>query len=79
MTEENPIHESDRPVVKPPSLIPGVTLLGLAAVLIVVVLIKPDMPQGLKVAIVVVALLLVLALLAYAFRLFLSIQRGGRK
>lgn len=64
---------------KPPSLVPGVTLLGLAAILMIVVLVKPDMPSWLKTTIAILAILVVLVLLAYAFRLFLSIQRGGRR
>ena len=60
---------------KLPSLVPGVVLLGLAAVLIVVVLVKPDMPPWLKVTIAIVALLVVLALLIYAFRVFRGVTR----
>ena len=62
-----------------PSVIPGMALLGLAAVLIVIVLVNPDMSSGLKVTIAVLAILVVLALLGFAFKLFLSSQRGGRR
>jgi len=59
--------------------VPGIALLGLAAVLMVVVLIKPDMPGWLRTTIAIAAIVVVLVLLAYAFRLFLSIQKGGRR
>ena len=63
----------------PPSLIPGVVLLGVAAILIVVVLVKPDMPQWLKVTIAIAAVLVVVALLIYAFRVFRGVsRRAGR-
>jgi len=64
---------------RPPSLVPGVVLLGVAAVLIVVVLVKPDMPQWLKVTIAIAAVLVVFALLVYAFRVFRGVsRRSGR-
>ena len=62
-----------------PSVIPGMVLLGVAAVLIVIVLVNPEMSSGLKVTIAVLAILVVLALLGFAFKLFLSSQRGGRR
>jgi hypothetical protein len=56
-----------------------VVLLGVAAVLIVVVLVKPDMPQWLKVTIAIAAVLVVVALLIYAFRVFRGVsRRAGR-
>ena len=62
-----------------PSLVPGLTLLGLAAVLIVVVLINPDMPGWLRTVIAIVAVLLVVALLIFAFRLFRVTSGRGRR
>lgn len=63
---------------KPPSLVPGVVLLGLAAVLIVVVLIKPPMPDWLNTTIAVLAIATVVALLGYAFWVFRATTRRGR-
>ena len=60
-----------------PSLVPGVVLLGIAAVLIIVVLVKPTMPVWLKATIAIVAVLVVLALLVYAYRVFRGATRGG--
>jgi hypothetical protein len=62
---------------KQPSVVAGMTLLGLAGVLMVVVLINPPMPGWLRVVIVIAALLTVAALLAYALLLFRSTKRGG--
>ncbi len=62
-----------------PSVVPASVLLGLAAVLIVVVLIKPNMPSWLKLTIVLVALLVVVALLVYAVILFRETTRRGRR
>ena len=62
---------------KQPSVVPASVLLGLAAVLIVVVLIKPNMPSWLKLTIVLVALLVVIALLVYAVILFRETTRRG--
>jgi hypothetical protein len=64
---------------KQPSAVPAAILLGLAAVLIVVVLIKPSMPQGLKLAIAGLAILVVIALLIYAAILFRDNARRGRR
>ncbi|NNG37469.1 hypothetical protein [Nakamurella aerolata] len=61
-----------------PSLVPGTVLLGIAAVLIVLVLVKPDMPGWLRVTIAVVAVLVVIALLVIAFRVFRGVSRRGR-
>ena len=63
--------------VKPPSLVPGVVLLILAGVLIVITLIKPDLPQWLTITIAVAAILVVIALLIYAFRVFRDVTRPG--
>ena len=60
-----------------PSLAPGVVLLVLAAVLIVVTLIKPDLPRWLTVSVAVAAVLVVIALLIYAFRVFRDVTRPG--
>lgn len=60
-----------------PSLVPGVVLLVLAAVLIVVVLVKPDMPSWLRTIIAVLAIVVVLALLVYAFVVFRGSTRRG--
>jgi hypothetical protein len=62
---------------KQPSLVAGMTMLGLAGVLMVVVLINPPMPDWLRVVIVVVALVTVGALLVYAMLLFRTTKRGG--
>jgi uncharacterized membrane protein len=64
---------------KPPSAVPAAILLGLAAVLIVVVLIKPSMPQWLKISIALLAVLVVIALLIYAAKLFRDNARRGRR
>lgn len=64
-------------VVKPPSLVPGVVLLILAGVLIVITLIKPDLPTWLNITIAVTAIIVVIALLIYAFRVFRDVTRPG--
>lgn len=64
---------------KQPSVVPAAVLLGLAAVLIVVVLINPAMSQGLKVTIASLAILVVIALLIYAAILFRDNARRGRR
>ncbi len=70
----------DRPGdAKPPSVVPAAILLGLAAVLIVVVLIKPAMPGWLKATIAILALLVVVALLIYAAMLFRDNVRRTRR
>lgn len=74
MTTDRP----SAPAPRGPSLVPGTVLLGLAAVLIVVVLIKPDMPGWLRTTIAILAVLVVLTLLVIAFRVFRSTTRGGR-
>ncbi|HEY7816268.1 MAG TPA: hypothetical protein VIC62_23680 [Nakamurella sp.] len=62
---------------KPPSLVPGVVLLILAGVLIVITLIKPDLPPWLNITIAVAAIVVVIALLIYAFRVFRDVTRPG--
>ncbi|MTD13634.1 hypothetical protein GIS00_06715 [Nakamurella sp. YIM 132087] len=62
-----------------PSVVPGVVLLGGAAVLIIVVLINPDMPGWLRTTIAIVAVVMVLLLLVFAVRLFRITARGGRR
>lgn len=60
-----------------PSLVPGLVLLIVAAVLIVVVLIRPAMPGWLRAVIAIAAVCVVLALLVYAFWVFRSTTRRG--
>jgi hypothetical protein len=52
-----------------------------AAALIVVTLIKPDLPRWLTVCIAVAAVLVVIALLIYAFRVFRDVttRPGGSR
>ena len=64
---------------RPPSVIPGMVLLGLAAVLIVVVLVNPEMESWLRITIAILAVVTVLGLLAFAFKLFRNTMTGGRK
>ena len=64
---------------KPPSAVPGIVLLGVTAAMIVIVLIKPDMPSWLRVTVSVISVVLVIVLLGYAFRLFRSATRGPRR
>lgn len=67
---------TDRP--KQPSLAVGMTLLVLAGVLIVVVLIQPEMAPWLKISIAVLAVLTVIALIAFSFLLVRSTKPAGR-
>jgi len=74
----------ERPEPRQPSLVPGVVMLGLAAVLIVVVLLKPAMPSWVRTTIALLAVVVVMVLLGYAFVVFRSTSgrgsgRGGRK
>ncbi len=62
---------------KPPSLVPGVVLLIVAGVLIVITLIKPDLPRWLTICIAVAAIVVVVLLLIYAFRVFRDVTRPG--
>ena len=62
-----------------PSIVPASILLGLAAVLIVVVLIKPTMPEWLKITIALLAVVVVIALLIYAAVLFRTTAKRGRR
>ena len=54
-------------------------LLVLAGVLIVVVLVKPDMPDWLRTTIAILAVVVVIGLLAYAFVVFRETTRGGSR
>ena len=71
--------ERSEPPARPPSLIPGVLLLVLAGALIVITLIKPDLPRWLTVTIAVLAVVVVIALLIYAFKVFRDVTRGGSR
>jgi membrane protein implicated in regulation of membrane protease activity len=75
----DPVPEKDAadPAVKPPSLVPGVVLLVLAGALIVITLIKPDLPHWLTITIAVAAIVVVILLLIYAFRVFRDVTRPG--
>ncbi len=73
----SPSDETDHKPPKPTSLVPGVVLLILAGVLIVITLIKPDLPRWLTVTIAVAAIVVVIALLIYAFRVFRDVTRPG--
>ena len=72
-----PDDDPDQKPAKPASLVPGVVLLILAGVLIVITLIEPDLPQWLTVTIAVAAILVVILLLIYAFRVFRDVTRPG--
>jgi hypothetical protein len=72
-----PVGPAEPTGAKPPSAVPAAILLGLAAVLIVVVLIKPAMPQWLRTSIAILAVLVVIALLVYAAKLFRDNARRG--
>jgi hypothetical protein len=67
----------NREPAKPPSLVPGVVLLVLAAALIVVTLLKPDFPRWLTVTIAALAVIVVIALLIYAFKVFRDVTKPG--
>ena len=83
MTAPPPETPSEKPPETPrskqPSLVPGAVLLVLAGVLIVVVLVKPDMPDWLRTSIAVLAVVVVIGLLAYAFVVFRETTRGGSR
>ena len=72
-----PEPEPRLPVAKEPSLVPGLVLLVLAAVLIVIVLIKPSMPGWLNTTIAILAVAVVVALLGYAAVVFRQTTRRG--
>jgi len=72
-----PDDDPDQKPAKPASLVPGVVLLILAGVLIVITLIKPDLPNWLTVTIAVAAIAVVILLLIYAFRVFRDVTRPG--
>lgn len=65
--------------VKPPSLVPGVVLLAVAAALIIVVLVNPPLPSWGKPAVATVAIAVVVALLGYAVYVFYATTKRGRK
>jgi len=69
----------ETPRSKQPSLVPGAVLLVLAGVLIVIVLVKPDMPDWLRTTIAILAVVVVIGLLAYAFVVFRETTRGGSR
>lgn len=71
--------KSDLHSPKPPSLVPGVVLLALAAVLIVVVLVNPPMPSWGRSVVASVAVGVVIALLGYAAYVFHATTKRGRK
>jgi len=75
------VPKSDSQSPKPPSLVPGVVLLALAAVLIVVVLVgNPDtMPPALRTGIAIGAVVVIVALLGYAGYVFYATTKRGRK
>ena len=79
MTSSNTPAEPAGPAepAKPPSLVPGIVLLVLAGALIVITLIKPDLPRWLTVSIAVAAILVVVLLLIYAFRVFRDVTKPG--
>ena len=79
MTSPNTPAEPTGPAepAKPPSLVPGVVLLVLAAALIVVTLLKPDFPRWLTVTIAALAVIVVIALLIYAFKVFRDVTKPG--
>ena len=63
---------------KQPSLVPGMVLLILAAVLIVVVLVSPhSLPHWLRVTIAILAVCVVVALLIYSVVVFKATTRRG--
>ncbi len=74
--DDRPDRDGTDAPAKPPSLVPGVVLLILAG-LIVITLIKPDLPQWLTITIAVAAIVVVIALLMYAFRVFRDVTRPG--
>lgn len=73
----SPADDPDQMPAKPASLVPGVVLLILAGVLIVITLVKPDLPQWLTITIAVAAIVVVILLLIYAFRVFRDVTRPG--
>ncbi|MEO7126958.1 MAG: hypothetical protein ABI382_12785 [Nakamurella sp.] len=64
---------------KPPSLLPGVVLLGLAAALIILLLVKPDMPHWARATVASISIGVVVALLGYAVFVFLRSNKRGRQ
>lgn len=77
--------ESDRPgrdgprAPHGPSLVPGMVLLAVAAALIVLVLINPEMPDWMRRTVAAVAIVVVVTLLGYAIWVMrATMRRGGR-
>ncbi len=62
-----------------PSIAVGLSLLSVAAVLIVVVLVNPAMPQWLRVTIAILAVAVVVALLGYSAVLVRSTKPGRQR
>ncbi|MEO5833616.1 MAG: hypothetical protein ABJA16_03630 [Nakamurella sp.] len=77
---DHPPVRPENPGEKPrqPSLVAGMVLLVLAGVLIVVVLVQPEMAPWLKTTIAVVAILVVIALIAFSVVLVRSTKQAGR-
>lgn len=64
---------------KPPSLVPGVVLLGVAAALIVVLIVNPEMSDGARKIVAGISIAVVIALLGYAGYVFYASTKRGRK
>lgn len=64
---------------KGPSMVPGMVLLAVAAALIVLVLVNPDMPDWLRRTVAGVAIAVVVALLGYSVWLMRTTMRRGGK
>lgn len=71
--------QSDDKGSKQPPLVPGVALLVLAAALMVVLIVNPEMPQAARTTIALVAVAVVIALLGYAVYVFMQSTKRGRK
>lgn len=69
--------QSDDKGPKQPSLVPGVVLLALAAVLMVVLIVNPDMPSWARRTVALIAVGVVIALLGYAVFVFLQSKKRG--
>lgn len=59
-----------------PSLVPGVVLMVIAAVLMVVVIINPDMPGWARTTIAIAAVVVVIALIGYGV---FAVRRTSRR
>lgn len=62
---------------KPPSLIPGVVLMVIAAVLMVVVIVNPEMPGWLRTTIAIAAVVVVVALIGFGIYVARQATRRG--